>query len=539
MSDISRRKFLADSMKALSLAGLSHAMSNAVIQSIAQSAFASSASHLASTKKYIYLSFDLAPPRWLFDIPFTPNGSSDYYPTNNIVGNYIAKDGNTISLKNSPWQDPGSKLYLPPVWGSNPLTSTGEFTHLRNNLFFMRGVDMEIDNHNLTRLRNQAPTIGGLSVAGMFAPRTSSPLPALVSGSIADSFKSDAIVSPITVAHTGVAATNNSIVTAMNYVSGAQPLTDNLMKQQLRYFDSYAKSNGFANYGVSEAKEKADAMILEGVQKFTGLWASTYNKYTGLVSQAIQSSKNRDKFVTSQTIANPSTTAKPDNRMAYTRSGAIPLPADITSLQSSLRADSTVPQLAAIFACLEIMIVNNITSICIFSLPGSVMNNVQSSKSGAVFSMTCDQHNIGTLLSTYVTSHYYRALIICMDELARVFSAQGIWQDTLIQFGSEFGRYPKEDQSGSDHQTTAGSALLVSGSFNETRVVGNLTTTTTAGYSGFTGRGTGIKNLGGAQPRVNDIVKTVSDFLDVRAVTENGASLLRMSKAELEKKNVA
>lgn len=539
MSDISRRKFLADSMKALTLAGLSHAMSNAVVQSIAKSAFASSAAHLASTKKYIYLSFDGAPPRWFFDIPLTPNGSSDYYPTNNIIGNYIAKDGSSISLKNTPWQDPSSKLYLPPVWGSNPLSSSGEFTNLRNNLFFMRGVDMEIDNHPVTRLRNQAPTIGGLSIAGMFAPKTSNPLPAVVSGTIGDSFKAEVIVSPVSVSHAGVSNTNNSIVTAMNYVSGAKPINDDIMKQQLRYFDSYAKSNGFANYGISEAKEKADAMIIDGVKKFTDQWATTYAKYTNLVNQALQNSKNRDKFVTSQTIVNPAIANPSDYRMAFNRNGSIPMISDIPTLQSAIRADSTVSQLAAIFACIEILIFNNITSICIFSLAGSVMSNVQSSKSGATFTMTTDQHNIGTLLSTYVTTHYYRSLIICMDELARVLNTNGMWKDTIVQFGSEFGRNPKEDQSGADHQTGAGSALLVSGSFNETRVVGNLTTTSTDGYRGFTGRGTAIKNLNNVQPRVNDIVKTVSDFLDVRAVTENGASLLRLTKAQLEKKNVA
>lgn len=534
-----RRQFLKDSAKILTMAGLSNTMANAVVQSIAKSAFASSASGMASNKKYIYLSLDGAPPRWFFDIPLTPNGSSDYYPANNIIGNFIEKDGTKISVTNRPWKDPNSGLYLPPVWGSNPITSDGRFSNLANSLYFFRGVDMEIDNHEVTRLRNQAPTIGGLSIAGMFAPETNNPLPAVVSGSIGDSFKAERIVSPITVTHTNVAATNNSIVTAMNYVSGAKPIVDAHMRQQLRYFDDYAKANGFAKYGIKEAKDKADAMIVEGVSKFTSQWTSVYNKYNALIKEAITNSKNRDKFVTGQTIRNPSLDNANDKRMSYTATGGVPANSTITNLQSSLQASSTVPQLAAIFACLEILLANNITSICLFSLPGSVMNNVYRTDSNTTFNMTTDQHFIGTLLSTYVTSHYYRSLAICLDELAFSLNAAGVWRDTLIQFGSEFGRYPREDMSGADHQTSAGSALLISGAFTENRVVGNLTQTKNAGYNGFTGRGAGIKNLDGAQLRVNDIVKTVSHFFDVRPVTENGQSLLLLKQSQLEKKNVA
>lgn len=536
MSHNSRRKFLQDSAKILSLAGLSHGMANAVIQSIAKSAFANSANNLASSKKYVYLSLDNAPPRWFFDIPFTPNSpTSDYYPKSNIVGNYINRSGNAISLENRPWQDPGSRLYLPPVWGSNPNTTSGEFTGLRNNLFFFRGVDMEIDNHPVTRLRNQAPTIGGLSIAGMFAPQTGNPIPAVISGTIGDSFKSEKIVSPVTVTHGNVANTNNSIITAMNYVSGAKPINDSLMKQQLNYFDSYARSNGFARYGINEAKDKADGMIVEGVKKFTDQWSTVYGKYVGLIKEAMQNSKNRDKFCTTQAIPNTK-----DNRMAYTRAGGIPVLAEISDLKSSISLDACIPpQMAAIFACLEILIVNNITNICVFSLSTTAMNSVQRNDSKATFAMPTDQHDVGTLLSTYVTTHFYRSLISCMDEFARVLASNGLWKDTLIQFGSEFGRYPREDLSGSDHQTMAGSALLVSGSFTETRVVGNLTSTTPVGRRGFTGRGSGLTHLKGATLRVNDVVQTVSHFLDIRPPTENGSSFLSISKNQLEKKNVA
>jgi|GEM_PF-2005106 len=539
MSNESRRKFIVNSMKALGVLGLQNALANSVVQAISQTAFAQGVASLNSKKKYIYLSLDGAPPRWFFDIPLTPKGSSDYYPTNNIIGNYITKDGDSVLLKNNPWKDPSSGYYLPPVWGSNPNSGNGEFTNLSGHLYFWRGVDMEIDNHPVTRMRNQAPTIGGLSIAGRLAEKSGYPLPAIVSGSIGDAFRAEKIVTPITVTHGGTTATNNSIVTALNYVSGKAPINDALLKQSLQQFEVYAKENGIMGYGVMEAKDKADAMIVEGVKKFTDQWSTTFNKYNVLVKKAITDSKNRDKIILAQNVPNPYLTNNADARMTRTISGSNNVPATVANIQDLVDDSSNVAEMAAQFAAMEILLVNELTSICTFSLPGAVMNGVRGDTGAMRFNMTTDQHNIGTLASTYVTSMYYRALAACLDELAGILSRNRMFEDTIIQIGSEFGRNPREDQSGADHQTLAGSALLISGSFKETRVIGNLTTTTRGGYQGFTGAGAPLASYGNQRLRVNDVVKSVCSFLSVTPVTENGASFLNVAKNNLETKNVA
>lgn len=539
MNNESRRKFLVGSMKALGVLGIQNVLANSIVQAIGQTAFAQGIASLNSKKKYIYLSLDGAPPRWFFDIPLTPNGSTDYYPANNSIGTYITKDGNDVLLKNQPWKDPASGYFLPPVWGSNPNSANGAFTNLSNRLYFWRGVDMEIDNHGVTRLRNQAPTIGGLSIAGRLAEKSGNPLPAVVSGSIGDSFRAEKIVTPVTVSHGGVAANNNSIVTALNYVSGKAPINDALLKQSIDQFEKYADENGIMGYGVLEAKDKADAMIVEGVKKFTDQWSTTYNKYVNLVKQAVTSSVNRGKIILDQNVPNPYLKNNADPRMTRSFSAGTNIPSTVANIQDLVKEDSTVAELAAQFAAMEILLVNELTSICTFSLSGRVMDRVRSNTGTGTFNMVSDQHNTGTLASTYVTSLFYRSLIVCLDELAGILSRNGMFQDTIIQIGSEFGRNPREDQSGADHQTMAGSALLISGSFNETRVIGNLTSTKRNGYNGFTGAGAPLASYGGQHPRVNDVVKTVCSFLSVTPVTENGASFLNLTKKQAEAKNVA
>lgn len=538
MEDNNRRKFLKDSVTTLTLLGINNVLANSIVQALGESAFAQATTGVEAEKKYIYFSLDGAPPRWFFDLPLTPNGTSDAYPTSNIIGTYITKDGNNAVLSNSTWKDPSSGLHLPPVWGSNPASSSGSFEHITNNAFFFRGVDMEIDNHEVTRLRNQAPTIGGISIAGVFAGKSGAPIPGVVSGSIGNSFKSNSLITPVTVAHTSVTNTNNSIISAMKYVSGDKPITDSMMKQQLREFESYAKDNGLMDYGLKSTKEKADKMIVDGVAKFTDQWASVYAKYNVLVAEAITNSTNSDKFILKQSIANPFLKNPADNRMAFLRSGAVPISASIETIQGLLTDKSTVPQLAAIFAATEILVKNNITSICTFSLPGTVMNTVSVTDKPTT-NITTDQHDIGTLLSTYVTTHFYRALLSCLNSLAKSLKDSNMWQNTMIQFGSEFGRYPRADLSGSDHQVLAGSALLLSGSFSKTRVLGNITNANAAAYKGFTGVGTGITALSGERLRVNDVVKTVCAYLNVSDVTANGVSFLTRDQKDLEKKNVA
>lgn len=539
MNNESRRKFLANSIKALGVLGIQNVLANSIVQAISETAFAQGVSSLNSKKKYIYLSLDGAPPRWFFDIPLTPNGPTDFYPLKNTIGTYITKEGNDVLLKNQPWKDPASGYFLPPVWGSNPNSANGAFPNLSNRLYFWRGVDMEIDNHSVTRMRNQAPTIGGLSIAGRLAEKSGNPLPAVVSGSIADSFRAEKIVTPVTVAHGGITAANNSIVTALSYVSGRPPIDDALLKQSIVQFERYAEENGIMGHGVLEAKDKADAMIVEGVKKFTDQWSTTYNKYLNLVKQAVTSSANREKIILAQSIPNPYLRNSSDARMTTAVSAGANIPSTVVNIQDLVNENTTVPELAAQFAAMEILLVNGLTSICTFSLAGRVMDRVRSNTSAGTFNMTTDQHNVGTLASTYVTSLYYRALIVCLDELVGILNRNGLFQDTMIQIGSEFGRNPREDQSGADHQTMAGSALLICGTFTETRVLGNIVSTTSNGYKGFSGAGAPLVLNGGQHLRVNDVVKTVCSFLSVTPVTENGTSFLNLTKKQMETKNVA
>lgn len=538
MEENSRRKFLKDSAAALTTLGMSNVLANTIVQALGKAAFAQSTLKVADEKKYIYFSLDGAPPRWFFDAPLTPGGTSDYYPKTNIIGTYLQKDGNDVQLINKTWKESKSGLFLPPVWGSNPATKDGAFSEIKDNLFFFRGLDTEIDNHEVTRLRNQAPTIGGISLAGVYAGKSNAPISGVVSGSIGNAFRSQALVTPVNVAHGNVTATNNSIVTAMAYVSGNKPVADLMLKQQLREFESYAKDNGLMDYGLKDTREKADQMIIDGVSKFTSQWTPVYNKYVGLVTEAITNSTNRTAFVSHNDIKNPCKDSTSNFRMSYSSVGAGYVNSKVEKINDLLSGTSTIPQLAAIFAATEILIKNNITSICTFSLPGTVMNSV-SLGGTSKGNITTDQHFIGTYLSTYVTTHYYRAIISCLNSLAKELKTAKMWQNTLIQFGSEFGRRPRQDGSGSDHQVMASSGLLISGKFNSTRVVGNITTSRTNNYVGFAGLGAPVTKLfNGQNVRINDIVKSVSVFLNVTDVTANGLSLLGMSQSELEKKNV-
>lgn len=249
---------------------MSPALANMVVQSIASQANANSVANIVGSDKiYIYFSLPGGPPRWLFDLPLTPNGTATKYTdsfSHNGLGTFVGVSSNKPVVTYKPWYDNTSKYWLPPVWGSKP--SGGKFTHALSNAAFIRGIDLEINNHTLGRYRNQSPIIGGLSVAGVLAQKTGNPFPAVSSGSISSAFKAEKSLSPIDL-NLSVSTTTNPVANIMSYFSGNASANTLAMKQAVSEFDRYAERNQFAQRGLAEAKERADALVTLGVKTFT------------------------------------------------------------------------------------------------------------------------------------------------------------------------------------------------------------------------------------------------------------------------------
>lgn len=521
----SRRKFLADAAKSLGLLGMSPALASMVVQSISAQANADIVGSITGTDR-IYLFFALpgGPPRWYFDLPLTPNGTKTTYTdhfNHSGIGTYVGVSGGKPQLVYKPWYDQQSSRWLPPVWASNP--AGGTFSNCLSNAAFIRGLDLEINNHSLGRMRNQSPIIGGLSLAGVLAQKTGNPFPAVAVGSIKEAFKAEKPLSPIDL-DLKVSDTSNPIISLMNYFSKDQAQNTLVRKQTFAAFDAYAEQNKFSRRGLAEAKSRGEDLLALGVRTFTDRWTAVYAKYLNLISTAV-SSANTSAFLDTKAIPNPAPGTNPDVRTQYADSKYL---AQMSDIRKIVNSGSSVSNLASTFAAIEILVTTGLTQVATADIGALI--NMSINDSGGKADLVNDQHFVGSVVSTIATTFYYRTILTCTEELVLTLKSAGLFDKTVIHFGAEFNRNAKASGAGSDHGFLGGSALLISGMIKNTLVVGNTKNDTASTYAGTWGLADLHPLTGHEYPlRLNDVSRTVSAMLNIRHVANNGVFLFEKS----------
>lgn len=528
----SRRKFLENATKSLGLVGISPMMSNFIVQTLSSQVFAAGTTNTSGSDKiYIFFALPGGPPRWFFDLPLTPNGNTTKYTdafSHSGVATHVGMAGaGDPQATYKPWRDPKSGYWLPPVWGSNP--SGGSFTNCLANAAFIRGVDFEINNHDLGRLRNQSPIIGGYSIAGLLAEKTFNAFPAASSGSITSAFKASKPMSPVGLNYT-VNTTTNPISSTMRYFSGKAPVENLAVSQALSEFDRYADKNNFIQKSLTESKERSDALVQQGVKTFTDKWQPTYDKYLLKVKEAMALNNTSTFMDTKPITPPPMKNGSPDMR---TRRGDNIFMGDISDYRNLVNDQTTVSNLAATYATVEILITMGLTQVVTADLGGIV--NLVFNNAGGKFNLTNDQHFIGTLVSTIATTFMYRAMINCTEELVLTLKEKGLFDKTVIQFGAEFNRTAKADGSGSDHGFKGCSVLLISGMIKKTLVLGNVKQDESSTYKGHWGMAAAHPITGNLYPlRLNDVCKTICGMLGLKNVSNNGEYILQNNGSQWE-----
>lgn len=520
----SRRKFLMNASKSLGLLGISPVMSNLIIQSITSQASAQTAVS-ASDRIYIYFSLPGAPPRWLFDAPLTPNGTADKYTdafSHPGLGTFVGMAGaNDPQAMYKPWYDPQSKYWLPPVWGSHP--NGGSFKNCLANALFVRGLDMQIDSHEVGGFRNQAPIFGGLSIGGLLSEKTGSVFPAVTQGNIAAAFKAEKPIAPVGLNYRAT-TTENPILDIMRFFSGKAPITNLAVQKALSEFEQYAVKNQFDQKSLTQSKEKSDSLVKLGIKSFTDKWAPTYSKYLSKIQEALLDTNTTLMVDTKALILPaPAVDGTPNKRLMYAPDTYL---GNLTDLKSIITTNTNAGSMAAAFAATEILITMGLTQVMTADIYG--LSDLKLNNAGGMFGLSQDQHFVGNLISTLGSTYYFRSVLNCTEELVTALKAKNLFDKTIIQFGCEFGRNPTVDGSGSDHAPAGSSALIISGMIAKTAVIGNTQTDTNTRHKGTWG-------LSAPHPvtesnrsiRINDLAKTICGMLNIKNVSNNGVYILR------------
>lgn len=509
---LARREFIKNLARTFGAAGMTSAVAETFMVHLLNKALAAG----LDEKCYIFVAFPGGPPRWLLDLPTDPTGNNF---TAGGFGNHI-QGGSGVAKsihRTYPYEVGNKKIHLPPVW--NMGRSGNPYTLLLPNITMFRGVDMEIDNHTVSRFRNIAPVIGGLSLNGALADVSKLSLPGVGDGSATTRvFRSANNLAP---AQANYRDSNpiEVLLRPFRSLAANAPLTgadwERAIDQSLGQFEDYSKSAGLRPTALQDAYERSNEMVKADTYKIADQWAAVFGKYNQAVAEAFSLARIKQIF------PNP-----------IRADGTNPFRVDFTQylksndLREMFVSGCGPSNMAKSFAIAELAIGKNLTSNVTLELGAPSGYRVGSE----ALTITHDQHRIGSVVSTLSTTAFYRAFLNCTGDLVQSLKSSGHFDRSIIHVGSEFNRSPRSDFSGSDHGVQGSSAMIISGMIKRFALIGNVQKAGMVGtsYTGSWGLSAPFQVSDKVrQPiHVQDIALTIGRMLGVAAVSENGYVLL-------------
>jgi hypothetical protein len=458
--------------------------------------------------------------RWAFDQSHDPyKASSGNGGNKQVITGF--RNGNADLIKNQFNFSQGRTLYLPPVWGSSIAPSSGksvQMSELLRNAIVMQGVNMLADGHRTNAAALVMPNPNGMSYGGMIADASPAELAAIA--------LPNSQVAHRAPSGSGIAQVNNFANPLSQLLSPFQrkpasgdylsrrDAMDLAMKSALQKLGTFASSTDPAAIALFSAQSKAEKLLKRSFGDLNASYATLVKKYMAIQRTAIDQSRTGVVGVTDQMIANGSFSAQERLNGA----GNV---ADIADLRDLISPIMIVQDLAENFAIAEYMILNGFSQY-VSAFVGNVF--YAQIASGRLETINSDEHDVGAAVSLVVNTARYRAFCACLLELTDMLKQKGLWNDSVILWGSEFNRDPRMDGSGSDHGWRGNVYTLLSGAIDGPYYVGN--TSTIAGSSAPT-------KIGSSE--VDSVVRgyvasTVSTLARIQSPASNNSSFLTLTQ---------
>ncbi|MBX3020223.1 MAG: DUF1501 domain-containing protein [Bdellovibrionales bacterium] len=463
-------------------------------------------------RKHLFVQMVGAPPRWTFDLFLTPYSSTGFVPSAMVGTSYIASNGRytaneykTVNLKglNVPW-----------LWQFNTTKAGGgmrPMADLMNNMLTMRGIDIEDFQHESAQAKAFLPVSASTSLVALAAMNSGTPIPALDVHSTFYTFRSSTNITPVRLLTNG-----NLISTLLDpfvsktgaTFSSKQAALSSFINESLASLQTYAVSRHPGAASIFESQKGADKLLRGALGDLTSIWNTLYGKYNDIVKRAILPATEPMAGITDLPIGD---TTRNNRYRVYGTS--IINATDVRTIFNS----AYIPRLAEHFALAEYVLLNNISgSITIapqqfFGIPGNL-------------DLYFDEHETGDMISLVSNSLYNRAFAGCMLELIDRLKAANLFNETVIDVRGEFGRFGRDDGSGSDHAGAAGIASFYSGIIQGPMVVGNVRNN--SGGAGSYGDAAPVTTLGGTNLDGGNMSASIATLLRAPSpVTARGTVL--------------
>jgi hypothetical protein len=530
-----RRQFIQNTLMGTGL-GLSSPMQvflMSLFSGMMNKAYAQSAG-INSDMNFINFSIPGGPPRWMFDLPLRPNGTSDPLVANSMVGSKF--DANLNMVYTNVTHSNFNGIQMPYMWGGSIPTVSGStlMANLAPNLLMIRGMSMQIDSHEVD-LKKQVLVTPDYSLTGLAADAASTPLPAISYVNRDSNFVSKKGMSSVNTFGTSpildvLSPFNNS--SSLTEISNAQVDTAinnllNLMKTKAADKHQYLPSS-FTD------RQNAKALMKTAFGDLQAEYTTLRNKYKTLIQRSISESALFLAEVEGLNVPGSSTQDKFKFQMSgtnYRYTGP--------NLNACFNSTTTIDYLAESMAVTEYMITKRYsTSICcdIGAMKDILIDTAakfdgSGNSSNFVTSLHTDAHDIGAVLTLIGYTKFYRAVAACMYELIQKLKAvtasdgKNLFQKSVIALNAEFNRCGKTDASGSDHGWWGTNYSIFSGMITQCEVVGNVTAET-GYYAGTWGKASPVSYNNSRELLISNVGSTVATMLNQPSPTPNDISLV-------------
>jgi len=508
-----------------------------------------------SPRNFIFVGMSGGPPRWMFDKPLTPFGGT--VAANPSVGCRFKDIGGRYSelvYESTPITQNGVTIQMPYFWTNTIPTSSGGTVPMGNlmaNMMMIRGVTMGADGHNNNYLKTTRPILSNPSLDGRVADAAPTPVPAVaLNGAPHQGYRSEKGIGvtietqiygqyadPLTRILGPFLRSQDGLTTG--YLSKRNAL-EGAVTTAMEALAAHAKSTQPGAENLFTIAGQAETLIKASFGNLSDQYRSLYNKYNNLIKACAATKINgiTDKSVLYSDIPKISGT----NRVIQAAQGTKKFYVTNSDF-STLIGTNTSCYMAETFAVAEFLILNKYSTSVTLGV-GRVENlNITSAKHWATNTDAnvadvpkygdFDEHHHGSYLSLIGMGFTYKCLAACLYELITRLKAANLFDETVIELGSEMCREPRvnnttepdDGEPGSYHGWEANNFSVFSGVIKKPIVIGNCLIN--AKKKGSWGAAAPVNVEGQPQELVmGHVTSTVAKLLRVAPVAPNNGSLV-------------
>lgn len=534
MTSMNRRRFLK-----LGLKGAAVAMTpfDLIMRLLLEGSHGKSYAAGSSNMRYFMIHQPYSPSRWMFDLLLNPWNDSKF-KSNAQMGTILkvgANDRYTSAdfvLTRFPGQGTDG-IYMPPMWGFNlptTTTATRQLSSLIPNMLHLRGINTTNPSHEISKDYLFSPIGATKTVSALATELSADPIPAvalhprLIEGRVNTYiYKSPNGATSITLNSSNyIKELTDTFSWPTEYAPSNSPFADAATKlsKQIETFQGELDkelANENSSYDVVlGSRREMRSLLSRGLGDPIQTWNSLLAKYTGLIRSTFRS---RFPGLSDKVVG-----AGAGGGLSHLIGG---LNSPSTDIHALLAPEGvTVRGMAELFAAAEFIFTHNLSS----SLVG---NHEHIIGLGSPYGrIDPDQHQTGSLTTTYFNAMMFSALGACLLEFVEFLRNKGLFESTLIEIASEFNRSPKAADGGADHAFMGASSMFFSGAIKGPLVIGNISQQDTNGiYTGATyGNGAPNPELGGGALTPAQRAATIAAMVGVTSPVSSAKSAVKKER---------